>query len=415
MDPMDKRVVITGFGTINALGHSAAETWKNIQAGVSGVGPLTLFDAGDMGISIACEVKDFDPGSLLPVKEIRRRDRYQHFAAFAAREALEHAGLVIDEENAARIGVVVSSSGGGVSSFQDTALTIKERGARWVSPFSSAMYMSNGGAGMTSIDVGARGPSLSVASACASGADGIGIAWHLIRSGVIDAALAGASDATIAAVSVGSLARSGAMSSSNGDTLAAPRPFDLDRDGFVMGEGAAVLILESEDFARSRGAEILAEVAGYAATADAHHITAPLEDGSGAATAMKLALEAARVEPRDVDYINAHGTGTVLNDASETRAIKVVFGEAAYDTPVSSTKSMTGHMMGGTAALETVFCAQAILDGVIPPTINYDTPDPDCDLDYVPNAARKVPVQIAVTNAFGFGGHNAVLVVRRYR
>ncbi len=411
---MDDRVVITGLGTINALGHNINETWTNIQSGVSGAGPLTLFDASEMGIWIACEVKHFDPADHLPVKEVRRRDRYQHFAVVAAREALLHAGLAIDEHNAARVGVVVSSAGGGLSSFQETALTIKERGARWVSPFSSAMYMSNGGAGMTSIDVGARGPSFSVASACASGADGIGIAWQLIKAGVIDAALAGASDAAIAGVSVGSLARSGAMSTSNGDSLAAPRPFDLHRDGFVMGEGAAVMVLESERHARERGAEILAEVAGYAATSDAYHITAPLEDGSGAAMAMQNALNAAGVVPREIDYINAHGTGTVLNDASETKAIKDVFGEAAYDIPVSSTKSMTGHMMGSTAALEVAFCVLAIKDGLIPPTINYETPDPVCDLDYVPNEAREARVNLAMTNAFGFGGHNAVLVLRRY-
>ena len=277
------------------------------------------------------------------------------------------------------------------------------------------MLMANGAAGLIAIDYGFKGPAFSVSSACASGADGIGLAWTLIRSGVIDAAIAGASEATITPVGVASFDRLNAMSRRNEDYSMTPQPFDLGRDGLVMGEGAAALVLERESSARQRGAVILAELAGYAATADAYHITAPSEDGIGGARAISLALEAANVNLDEVDYINAHGTATPLNDASETKAIKAAFGELAYRIPVSSTKSMTGHMMGATGALEAIFCVQAVRDGVMPPTIHYQTPDPQCDLDYVPNQARTKELRVAISNAFGFGGHNAVLVIRRYQ
>jgi beta-ketoacyl-acyl-carrier-protein synthase II len=411
---MHERVVITGMGAITPIGHTFPETWRNVLDGVSGVGPITLFDTQDFNVKIACEVKNFDPTVYLSRKEARRRDRYEQFASAAISEAMAHAGLEITAENAPRIGVMISSSGGGMRSIEETAYIIKEKGPRRLSPYSSAMIMSNGGAGMASIDLGAQGPSFSVASACASGADGLGMAWLMLRAGVIDAAIAGASDALITGVTVGSLDRSGAMCRREGDGLLAPQPFDLNRDGFVIGEGAAVVILETESHAHARGASILAELAGYAATADAYHITAPHDKGRGAARAMQLALEAARVSPEGVDYINAHGTGTVLNDVVETRAIKTVFGQHAYKIPVSSTKSMTGHMVGVTPVVEAIFSVLAICEGTLPPTINYQTPDPACDLDYIPNTARRRKTRLVVSNSFGFGGHNAVLVIREF-
>jgi 3-oxoacyl-(acyl-carrier-protein) synthase len=298
---------------------------------------------------------------------------------------------------------------------QDSIFTLNAEGPRRISPFVIPMLMSNGAAGMLAIDYGIKGPTFSVASACASGADGIGTAWMMLRHGVIDAALVGASDATITPIGIASFDRLGALSRRNEDFSMTPQPFDKHRDGLVMGEGAAVLVLETEQHARARGAEILAELAGYAATADAFHITAPAEDGSGSGLAMSLALQSAGVNTDQVDYINAHGTATPLNDLSETRAIKAAFGDLAYNIPISSTKSMTGHMMGATGALEAVFCVQAVRNKVIPPTIHYETPDPECDLDYVPNQARELDVDVAISNAFGFGGHNAVLVIKKYR
>lgn len=410
---MQERIVITGMGSVNPLGLSVAESWQNAVAGVSGIGPITLFDPRELNIKYACEVKNFSPASFLDPREVRRRDRFELMAAAAAREALEQSGLEITEENAGRIGVVLSSAIGGMQSLQDAIFTLKDEGARRVSPFLIPMLMSNGAAGLISIDYGLRGPSFSVASACASGADGIGMAWLMLRAGVLDVVVAGASEATICETGVAAFDRIGAMSRRE-DYTTTPQPFDKERDGLVMGEGAAVLILERERHARARGAVILAELAGYAATADAFHVTAPSEDGAGAAAAIRLAIETAGVLPEQVGYINAHGTGTPLNDAAETQAIKRAFGEQAYKIPVSSTKSMTGHMMGATGALEAIFCVQAVREGVLPPTINYHTPDPACDLDYIPNQAREKKIEVAISNALGFGGHNAVLVIRRY-
>lgn len=411
---MEERIVITGMGSVNPLGLSVAETWRNAINGVSGVGPITLFDSSRLAVHIACEVKDFHPEQFMEAKEARRRDRFEQFAAAAAREAIQQSGLQADGINPARVGVVISSAIGGISATKDSLLTLVNEGPRRISPFAIPMLMSNGAAGMVSIDYGFQGPSLSVASACASGVDGIGVAWMLLKMGVIDAAIAGASEATITEIGVATFDRVGAMSRRNEDYSMTPAPFDLNRDGLVMGEGSAVLVLERESFARRRGAEILAELAGYAATADAYHITAPAEDGSGGAAAIRNALASARLNPEDVGYINAHGTATELNDISETKAIKAALGERAYHIPVSSTKSMTGHMMGATGALETIFCVQAVREGCLPPTIHYQTPDPRCDLDYVPNQAREAKIAVALNNAFGFGGHNAVLAVRAY-
>ncbi len=408
---MEEKVVITGAGTINALGLNVTETWNNLIEGVSGVGPITRFDTSDYLIKIACEIKGFDAVEVLGVREARRQDRFEQYAVVSAREALRQSGLEIREENAGRIGVIVSAAIGGLETIQDATVKLHEEGPRRLSPFIIPMLMPNGASGLIGIESGAKGPSFSVASACASGADGIGTAWMMIRAGMIDAAITGATEATVIPVAVGSFDRLGAMSRRMEST---PQPFDRDRDGLVMGEGAAVLILESESHARSRGAEILAELAGYASTADAFHVTAPHESGAGGASAMVQSLAAARVPTEELDYINAHGTATPLNDAAETRAIKSAFGTRAYRIPISSTKSMTGHMMGATGALETIFCMQTIREGILPPTINYHTPDPECDLDYVPNEAREAKVDVAISNAFGFGGHNTVLTIRSY-
>ena len=406
---MTEKIVVTGMGTINALGHSVSETWGNAIEGISGLGPITQFDASDYLVKVACEVKDFDPKEYMDPKDARRRDRFQQFAIVAAQEALEQSGLEITEANAGRVGVIVSSGIGGLGTIQDTIYTLKDYGPRRISPFAIPKLMPNGAAGIIGIVEGVKGPSFSVASACASGTDGIGMAWMMLMAGMIDAAIAGASEATVNPIGVGSFDRMRAASRRGNST---PRPFDCDRDGLVMGEGAAILILERESHAMARGAEVLAELAGYASTADAFHITAPAENGSGGSAAMRQAMDSAGVNPDEVNYINAHGTGTPLNDAAETLAIKTAFGELAYKVPVSSTKSMTGHMMGATGALEAIFCVHAVSDKVIPPTINYQTPDPECDLDYVPNEARRASVQVSMSNAFGFGGHNAVLVIR---
>lgn len=411
---MVERVVVTGMGTVNSIGLSVAETWQSALNGNSGVGPITLFNTDGFLVKIACEVKGFNPDDHMLAREARRRDRFAQLATAAAREAIQQSGIVVTDANAGRIGVIVSAAIGGIGSLENTFNTLMLEGPRRVSPFSIPMLMPNGASGMIAIDYGIKGPCFSVASACASGADGIGMAWMLIRSGVIDVAIAGAADATITPMGVSSFDRLGAMSRQNDDYSMVPQPFDNNRDGLVMGEGSAILVLESESHARMRGAEILGELAGYASTADAFHITAPSEDGIGGAQAIRQALATASVNLEEVNYINAHGTATPLNDLSETLAIKAAFGSQAYHVPISSTKSMTGHMMGTTGALEAIFCILATRQGVIPPTIHYQTPDPLCDLDYVPNQARQMPVRVCISNAFGFGGHNAVLVIRKF-
>ncbi len=413
---MQERIVITGMGTVNPLGLNVAETWRNLIAGVSGVGPITLFDshAAALQVHIAAEVKNFKPEEFMDAKEARRRDRFEQFAIVAAKEALLQSGLEITEKNAGRIGVIISSAIGGLHSLQEATLTNYKEGPKRVSPFLIPMLMANGGAGMAAIEFGIKGPCFSVASACASGADGIGTALMMLHTGMIDAALTGASEATITSTGVAAFDRVGAMSRRNDNSSMTPQPFDKNRDGLVMGEGAAVLVLEREADAKARGANILAELAGYGATADAYHVTAPHEHGAGGAAAMLMAISSAKANIDEVGYINAHGTGTLLNDQAETRAVKAAFGERAYKLPISSTKSMTGHMMGATGALEAIFCVQAVREGILPPTIHYETPDPECDLDYIPNKAREAKVTFAISNAFGFGGHNAVLAVKKH-
>jgi 3-oxoacyl-[acyl-carrier-protein] synthase II len=409
-----ERVVITGMGTVNPLGLTVEESWNNVINGVSGVGPITLFDSAPLNVHFAAEVKAFEPEQYMEAKEARRRDRFEQLGVAAAKEAIENSGLEITEENTGRIGVLVSSAIGGIKSLQDAVLTNHMEGPRRVSPFLIPMLMPNGAAGMIAIDHQIKGPCFSVASACASGSDGIGTAMLMLKAGMIDAALAGATEMTICPVGVAAFDRVGAMSRRNDDYSMTPQPFDKNRDGLVMGEGAAVLVIETEAHAKARGANILAELAGYGATADAYHVTAPHEQGEGGAAAMRMALASAKASIDDLGYINAHGTGTPLNDQSETRAIKAAFGEKAYEIPISSTKSMTGHMMGATGALEVIFCLQAVREGIMPPTIHYQTPDPECDLDYIPNEAREKKINLAISNAFGFGGHNAVLAIRKY-
>jgi beta-ketoacyl-acyl-carrier-protein synthase II len=410
-----ERIVITGMGTVNPLGLNVQDSWKNVTEGVSGVGPITQFDHSNQQVHIAAEVKGFDPTRLLETRETRRRDRFELLASAAASEAVASSGIQITEANAPRIGVVVSSAIGGLRSLEDAVLTVNRDGPRRVSPFMIPMLMANGASGLIAIDHGIKGPCFSVASACASGADGIGMALLMLHSQMIDIAIAGGAESTVASTAVAAFDRVGAMSRRNDDYSMTPAPFDKNRDGLVMGEGAAVLVLEREAAARKRGATIYAELAGYGSTADAYHVTAPQENGEGGSAAILQALASARASAQEVGYINAHGTATQLNDISETKAIKGALGLLlAQRIPVSSTKSMTGHMMGATGALEAIFCVLAIREGVLPPTIHYQTPDPDCDLDVIPNQARDVKVDFALSNAFGFGGHNAVLAFRRY-
>lgn len=411
---MEDRVVITGLGTVNPLGLTVDETWENIKNGVSGVGEITCFDPSSVHVKLACEVKGFNPENYLPAKEARRRDRVELLATAAASQAIHQSGILDSNIDPDLIGVIISSAVGGLHTLHQAFKTIVEKGTNRVSAFTIPMMMTNGSAGMVSIDYGFHGPCFSVASACASGSDAIGMAMRLLREGIIDVAIAGGSESTVLEVAIATFDRVGALTRRDSADSSAPQPFDLNRDGLVMGEGSGIIVMERERFAKSRGAQILAEVAGHASSSDASHITAPHEKGGGGALAIRNALKDASINPEDIDYINAHGTGTILNDASETKAIKASLGKIAYNIPVSSTKSMTGHMMGATGALETIFCVKTIQDQIIPPTINYQTPDPECDLDYVPNISRESAVEVTVNNAFGFGGHNAVLVIRKF-
>jgi len=407
------RVVVTGLGCISPLGNSLATTWESALAGKSGVGPITMFDASGLKTRFAAEVKGFDAQEALGRREARRMDRYTQLAAVAVQQAVEHAGLSINDNNRDRVGVILGTGMGGAGTLVSETRKFIERGPRWVSPHLVPMMLPDASPGQIAIMLGARGPNMSVVTACASGTNAIGEAAEMIRRGAADVMLAGGSEAGIVDVAVAGFSVMDALSSRNDDPQRASRPFDEARDGFVIGEGAAFLVLESEAAAQARAARPLAEVVGYGTTNDAFHVSAPAENGAGAAACMQLALDDAGLTPQAIGYINAHGTSTRLNDASETTAIKTVFGETAYSIPVSSTKSMTGHLLGAAGALEAIFCIQAMERGILPPTINYETPDPACDLDYVPNQARAVAVEYALSNSFGFGGHNACLIFRR--
>jgi 3-oxoacyl-[acyl-carrier-protein] synthase II len=405
------RVVVTGVGLVTPIGHNVPDTWAGILAGKSGLGPFTIINRRDHTSGGACEVKDFDAVEYLGRREARRRDRYQQLATVAAKEAMDQSALRITDDNRERIGIVMGTGVGGIQTLVDQEHVLMDGGLRRLSPFAITMIMPNGAAGMLAIDYGIQGPSPTIVTACAAGSDAVGYAFKSIRRGELDAVLTGGSESIMTSVAVGGFESARATSAKTQD---APQPFDKNRDGLIPGEGAGMLVLESLEHAKERGAHVLGEIVGYGQTTDAHHITAPAEGGAGASRAIKQALAMAGLEPSDIDYISAHGTATVLNDYFETLAIKSALGEHAYNVAISSTKSMTGHIMGATGAIETVFCLLAIRDQILPPTINYRTPDPDCDLDYVPNEARQTAVRATLNHAFGFGGHNAVLAIRKY-
>jgi len=407
---LSKRVVITGLGAITPVGNDVETMWQALVAGRSGVGPLTHFDPAPFETKFAAEVKGFDPAALFGRKDARRMDRFTQFAVAAAGQAIADAALRVTPENAPRIGCIFGSGVGGISTIVSEVEVARAKGFDRVSPFFVPMMLPDTAPGQIAIQYGLKGPNMTIVTACASSANAIGEATETIRRGAADAVLTGGAEAGIVPLALAGFNVMNAVSRRNDAPQKASRPFDANRDGFVMGEGGAALVLESLDHARARGARIYAEVLGYGASADAHHITAPQETGEGAALAMRAALAQAKLAPQDVGYINAHGTSTQLNDKSETLAIKQVFGPAAYQVPISSTKSMTGHLLGAAGALEALVCVKALQQGLLPPTINYETPDPECDLDYIPNTARHVPVRTAMSNSFGFGGHNACLI-----
>ena len=411
---MTHRVVVTGLGTINPLGNDVATSWQNAIAGKSGVGRITHFDPSTHKVQIAAEVKGFDPAEHFGSRDARRLDRYSQLALVAARQAIADAGWQLDHMERDRVGVIIGSGIGGASTFARDVLVYEKRGPARVSPFLVPMMLADTAPGLVAIEFGLRGPNFAVVSACASGTNAVGEAFHVIRRGDADAMLVGGADAVIIPVAMAGLEVMTALSKRNDDPEHASRPFDAKRDGFVMGEGATFLALETLEHAQARGATILAEVVGYGSTNDAFHITAPDAEGAGAALCMQNALRSAGLEPQQISYINAHGTSTRLNDKSETAAIKAVFGDYAYRLPVSSTKSMTGHLLGGAGALEAMFSVLAIRDGIIPPTINYEFPDPECDLDYVPNEARRADLNFVLSNSFGFGGHNASIIFGKF-
>jgi 3-oxoacyl-[acyl-carrier-protein] synthase II len=409
----NRRVVATGLGAITPLGHDVVSTWAAIRAGRSGIGPITHFDASSYETRIAGEVKGFDPVARFGRKEARRMARLTQLALVAAEEALAAAGLSGDSAIRACAGVIVGSGMGALDPIHEAVDTLRERGPGRVSPFFVPMMLADTPAAAISIAHGLTGPNLAVYTACATGNNALGEAAAAIRRGAADVMIAGGTEACILPLAIAGFGVMGAISARNDDPQRASRPFDAGRDGFVVSEGAAILVLEERERALARGATIYGELLGYGSSADAYHITSPLETGEGAAASMRAALRNAGLTPNDIDYINAHGTSTPLNDRAETAAIKRVFGEQAYAIPVSSTKSMTGHLLGAAGALEAIFCLLALRDNLVPPTINYEQPDPECDLDYAPNDARAADLSVVMTNAFGLGGHNATLILGR--
>jgi 3-oxoacyl-[acyl-carrier-protein] synthase II len=408
-----RRVVVTGLGAVTPIGNDVKEYWEGLCSGRNGVAGITLFDPSRHACRFAAEVKHFNPAGWLEPKEAKRWDRFCQFGVVAAKQAIGHAGLVIDGSNAQRVGVSIGSGVGGLLMMESQAHVLADRGPDRVSPFCVPMMIPNMATGLAAIALGAKGPSSAVATACAAGSNAIGDAFRLIQLGLADVMVCGGAESAITPLGVAGFASAKALSFRNDDPSTASRPFDLERDGFVIGEGSGVIVLESLEHAERRGANVLAEIVGYGTTCDAHHITAPSPGGVGGAEAMRLALTDARLEPEAVDYVNAHGTSTQANDSNETAAIKAALGEQAYRTPVSSTKSMTGHLLGGSGGIEAVAAVLAIGNNVVPPTINYANPDPACDLDVVPNTAREHPVNVVLSNSFGFGGHNVCLAFRR--
>ena len=408
-----RRVVITGLGAVTPIGNDVSQYWEGLCSGRNGVAGITLFDAARHACRFAAEVKGFDPSGWLEPKEAKRWDRFCQFGVVAAKQAVQHAGLSIDAGNANRVGVAIGSGVGGLLMMETQAQVLHERGPDRVSPFCVPMMIPNMATGLTAIALGAKGPSTAVATACAAGSNAIGDAFRLIQLGLADAMVCGGAESAITPLGVAGFASAKALSFRNDDPATASRPFDAARNGFVIGEGAGVLVLESLEHAQARGATVLAEIVGYGMTCDAHHITAPSPGGVGGAEAIRLAMHDARLEPGAVDYINAHGTSTPANDKNETSAIKSALGKRAHQIPVSSTKSMTGHLLGGSGGIEAVAAVLALQHQIVPPTINYQNPDPECDLDVVPNEARTAKVDVVLSNSFGFGGHNVCLAFRR--
>ena len=413
--PKKRRVVITGMGLITPVGIGVEPTWSSLCAGKSGVGEITRFDSSDYATKIAAEVKDFKPQDFMPKKDARRVESFIAYALAATRMAIEDSGLVIDSTNETRVGTITGCGLGGLRFMEDTVLRVSEDGPRWTSPFFIPMMIGNMAPGMISVHFGAKGPNSSLATACAAGAHAVGNSFRLIQNGAADAMITGGTEAVISPSCIAGFNSMKALSTRNDDPQKASRPFDRDRDGFVVGEGGGILILEELDHALARNAPIYAEMAGYGMTGDGYHMTSPPPDGNGAVRCMKAALQDAGIDGKRIDYINAHGTSTELNDLYETRAIKTVFKEHAHSLAVSSTKSMTGHLLGGAGGIETVFTALSIYEDMLPPTINYENPDENCDLDYVPNVARRVTVEHAMTNSFGFGGTNATLILKKFK
>jgi 3-oxoacyl-[acyl-carrier-protein] synthase II len=411
----DRRVVITGMGVVTPVGNELEVFWNNLRNGVSGIDRIQAFDTSAYDCQIAGEIRDFEPKDYFKnPKDVRRTDRYTHLAMAAAKMALADCGVDLDKTNRRRFGVIVSSGIGGLKTLQDQHTTLMTKGPGRVSPFTIPMLISNMASGVISMEYGLQGPNLCIVTACATSNNAIGESWRMIKFGDADIFLAGGSEASIVAIGLAGFSAMKALSTRNEEPERASRPFDRDRDGFVMSEGAGVLVVEELEHAKARGAKIYCELTGYGLSADAHHMTAPPPDGEGAVRAMRMALDHAKTTPDQVDYINAHATSTGLGDICETRAIKTVFGDYAKKVSISATKSMTGHLLGGAGAVETAACALAIRDSVIPPTINLENPDSECDLDYTPLAAKQKKVRIAVNNSFGFGGHNATLVAAEY-
>lgn len=411
---MKRRVVITGLGLTTPLGVGLYNVWQKILAGQSGAAPTTRFDVTQHDTKFAAEVKDFNPEEYIPAKEVKRMDLFIQYAMAATRTAMDTAGLDMAAEEADRVGVIVGTGLGGLPTLEKYHKILLERGPGRISPFFIPMLIANEAPGNIAIQYGFKGPNLSIVTACATGAHSIGDAFRIIQYGDADVMIAGGTEANLTPLTVGGFNALKALSTRNDAPEKASRPFDKDRDGFVIGEGAGIVVLEELEHARKRGATIYAELVGYGYNGDAYHITAPSPDGDGAIRCMRMALKDAGMSPEQVDYINAHGTSTDLNDASETLAIKQVFGDYAYKVPISSTKSMIGHLLGAAGAVEAIFSVLSIRDQVCPPTINYETPDPECDLDYVPNTARQHKIDVVLSNSFGFGGTNAVLILKRF-
>ncbi len=410
---MKRRVVITGMGTINPIGHNLAETWDSVKKGVCGIAPITQLDTENFTVKIAGEVKDFKPEDYIDKKEARKMDRYTQFAFAAAKEAFLDSGLDITKEDPYRCGTIISSGIGGLQTIESEHERGQQRGFEKISPFFIPMSISNMAAGQIAIFTGFKGVCTSIVTACASSNNAIGEAFHYVRDGYTDVMMAGGSEACICDMGLGGFTAMKALNTSNNPDRASI-PFDAERGGFVMGEGGGILVLEELEHAKARGAKIYGEVIGYGASCDAHHITAPDPEGLGGAAAMTMAVKDAGIDPTEVDYINAHGTSTHLNDAGETKAIKIAFGEHAYKLMVSSTKSMTGHLLGGAGAVEAIISTMALKDSFVPATIHYEVPDPECDLDIVPNEGRNADIKVAASNALGFGGHNACIVLKKW-